>query len=119
MDGKRVHGALKLVRQCPVYHAMPFDPALSPESLRHDIEPEMTFTARAMSGMAFMQMQFVFDMQAFRRESRDELRRDNILHPHDRFLIHRKLSPQSTNVNNRNACFCGLSSLEAAIDATA
>ena len=82
MNGERVHAALKLVYQRRVDHAMAFEPALPAEGLRHNIEPVMGLAARPVSGMALVQMGFILDMHAFRRESREQLCRDDILHAH-------------------------------------
>jgi hypothetical protein len=42
----------------------------------------MGLAARPVSGMALVQMGFILDMHAFRRESREQLCRDDILHAH-------------------------------------
>jgi len=42
----------------------------------------MGFAARPMPGMAFMQMGFILDMQAFGRKSGKQFRGDDILHTH-------------------------------------
>jgi hypothetical protein len=42
----------------------------------------MSLAARPMTGMAFMQMRFVLDAHAFRREGRAQFRGDDILHSH-------------------------------------
>src|SRR6201999_2331923 len=86
MDGKRVDPSFQLVRQRRIDHAMPLQPALSSEGVRYDIKSEVALAAGAVPGMAFMQMGFVLDMHAFRRESRDQLCRNNILHSHRRAL---------------------------------
>ena len=83
MDGQRMHAARKLVRQRRVDHAMALDPALPAERFRHNIKPEVGFSAGVVSGMPFMQMRFVFDAKAFWRESRCQFRRNNVLHSHD------------------------------------
>jgi hypothetical protein len=119
VNSESVNAILEFVCESSIDHAMAFDPALPLERPCHDIESEMRFPAGAVACMAFMQMRFVLDMQAFRCESRDELGRNDVLHSHDRFLPVGKLSPQIVKVNNRNGRFCGLSSLEAAIDVTA
>jgi feruloyl-CoA hydratase/lyase len=82
VDGERMHAALQLARKCGVDHAVALEPALSAEGLRHDIEPEMGLAARAVSGMAFMQMGFVLDMQARGRKHREQFCRDDVLHSH-------------------------------------
>ena len=83
MDRQRVHGAGEFRRQCRVNHAMTFDPALPFEGRRHDIDPEMRFAARMVTRMAFMQMRFVRDVEAFRRESFTQLVYDSVPCAHD------------------------------------
>jgi hypothetical protein len=46
----------------------------------------MGFAARPVSGVAGMVMGFILDVQAFRREGRHQLCRDDILHGHDTAL---------------------------------
>jgi hypothetical protein len=82
MDGKRMDAALELVGECRIDHAVTFKPALSAERPRHNIKTEMRLTARPMPGMSLVQMGFVFDMQALRRESRNKLGRYDVLHTH-------------------------------------
>jgi hypothetical protein len=82
MDGKRMDAALELVGECRIDHAVAFKPALSAERPRHNIKTEMRLTARPMPGMSLVQMGFVFDMQALRRESRNKLGRYDVLHSH-------------------------------------
>ena len=77
-----MHAAFKLTRQRRIYHAMAFEAALPVEGLRHDIESEMGFAARPVSGMALVVMGFIFDTQALRRESRRQFCRDDIVHGH-------------------------------------
>ena len=73
---------LEFTRQRRVDHAVAFEPALSPERLRYDIEAKMRLAARPMPGVPRMQMGFVFNVQALGRESHNELGRDNVLHSH-------------------------------------
>jgi hypothetical protein len=82
VNSERVHAAGKLAGKRRVDHAMAFEPALSAEGFRHDIESEMALAALPMSGMAFVQVGFILDMQAFGREGRDQLCRDDVLHRH-------------------------------------
>ena len=70
VDRQRMHATLKLLRQRGVDHAVTLQTALSAEGCRHNIESEMGFAARAVSGVAFVQMRFVLDMQALGCESR-------------------------------------------------
>jgi hypothetical protein len=78
MDSECVHAAGELAGERRVDHAMPFQPALSAESFRHDIESEVRLAAGPVSGVAFMAMGFIFDMQALGRESIAQLFRDEI-----------------------------------------
>jgi hypothetical protein len=88
MDGERMNAALELVRQRRVDHAMAFEPALPLERTRHNIKTEMAFAARPVSGVALVQMGFILDMHAFRRESRHQSGSDDILHSHFAALSH-------------------------------
>ena len=82
MYRKRMDAALQLVRQRRVDHAVAFEPGLSPERPRYNIEAEMRLAARAMSGVALVQMRFVFDVQALGGESRNQLSRYDVSHSH-------------------------------------
>ena len=86
MNRQGMHAALKLTHQRRVNHAVALDPALSAEGFRHDIESEMGFAARPVSGMALVVMGFILDAQALRRERRSQLCRNNIVHSHDVWL---------------------------------
>src|SRR5437763_1320235 len=57
---------------------MTLDPALPPEGLRHDINPEMRLSTGAVPGVAFMLVGFINDAQALRRESLRQLLRDDV-----------------------------------------
>ena len=82
MDRQRMDAALELVRQCRVDHAVALEPGLSPERLRYNIKTKVRFTARAMPGMALVQMGFILDVQALRGKSRNQLGRYDVLHSH-------------------------------------
>jgi hypothetical protein len=82
MNGKGMNTTPKLVGECRVDHAVAFKPGLTVERLRYNIEAEVRLAARPMPGMPLVQMGFVFDVQALRRESRDKLSRYNVLHSH-------------------------------------
>ena len=86
MNGERMHAALEFVGECRIYHAVAFQPALPAEGLRHDIESEMGFAARPVSGMALVVMGFILDTQALRRKRCGQLCRNNIVHSHDVWL---------------------------------
>src|SRR5262249_23276464 len=79
MDRERVDAALELVRQRRVDHAVSFEPGLSPERLRYNIEAEVRLAARAMSGMSLLRMGFVFAVHALGGEGRNELGRQEVL----------------------------------------
>ena len=78
LDRQRVHRAGQFRRQRGINHAVALDPALPFEDLRYDIHPVMRLAARPVAGMAFMQMRFVRDVEAFRRESFAQLVGDNV-----------------------------------------
>jgi len=58
--------------------AVALDAALSPEGLRHDIDPVMSLPARPVPGMAFVLVRFVHHLEALRRESLGQLLCDEI-----------------------------------------
>ncbi len=82
MNGKRMDATPELAGERRVNHAVAFQPGLSSERLRHNIKAEMRFAARSMPGMALMQMGFVLDVQALRRESRNEFGCYDVVHSH-------------------------------------
>jgi hypothetical protein len=84
MDGKGMNAALEFVGECRVDHAVAFKPGLSAERLRYNIKAEVRLAARPMPGMSLVQMGFVFDVQALRRESRNKLGRYDVLYSHFR-----------------------------------
>ena len=59
-------------------HAMSLKPALPPERLRYDINPEMCFSPRPMPGMAFMLVRFIHNADAVRGESYGQLSCDDL-----------------------------------------
>ena len=82
MNSKRMNAAPELAGECRVDHAVALKPGLSAERPRYNIKAEVRLAARPMPGMSLMQMGFVFDVQALRRESRNKLSRYNVLHSH-------------------------------------
>jgi hypothetical protein len=58
------------------------DPALFFEGLRHNIDPEVGFSAGPMARMTFMQVGLVDHPQALRRERRGQLFRDDLTNAH-------------------------------------
>ena len=82
VDGERMHAAREFARKCLVNHAMAFDPGLTFERLRHDIDAEMSLPARPVPGMAFVLVRFIQHLEALRRESLGQLLCDEIGGPH-------------------------------------
>ena len=78
MDSKRVHGSRKFAGKRRINHAVTFDPALSLESRRYNINTEMRFAACPVADMAFVQVRFVHDFEAFRKESFAQLVHDSV-----------------------------------------
>ena len=73
MNGESVHATCQFARECRVDHAVTFDPALSAEGFRHDIKAEVGLAAGPVSGVAFVLVGFVLDVQALGRESAAQL----------------------------------------------
>src|SRR5690242_16746587 len=73
----------KLSRERRIYHAMAFDPALSAEGIRHDIDSVVSLAARAVAGLAFVEVRFVLRAQALGGESLAQLFGEHILRAHD------------------------------------
>jgi hypothetical protein len=80
--GKRMDTGFELVGESLINHAMASDPALPPERISHDINPEMRFSAWPMSGVAFMLMGFIEHLQSQRSEGLRQLPRNGFLHTH-------------------------------------
>ena len=78
MDGERVDAAFELADKCFVDHAVALEPALPAERLRHDIYPEVSLPALAMSGMPNVLVGFVHHVEARGSESLGQLLRDEI-----------------------------------------
>jgi hypothetical protein len=78
MDGESVHAAGKLGRKRLIDHAVALDAGLSLESVRHDIDSEVSLPARPVSGMALMLVRFINHFEALRRESLGQLFCDEI-----------------------------------------
>ena len=68
MDRQCMHAAGKLTGKCLIDHAVPFDPALSPERLRHDMNPEMGLPAWTMAGVPLVSVRLIDHVQALRRK---------------------------------------------------
>jgi hypothetical protein len=58
------------------------EPALPPERVRHDIDPEMSFTARLMAAMALVLVGLVDHLEALWHESLSQLFCDEIASAH-------------------------------------
>jgi hypothetical protein len=84
MNGKCVHRAGQFRRERGINHAMTVDPALPFKRGRHDMYPEMSLAAWPMAGMAFMQVRFVDDFEAFRQESFAQFVYDSVPCAHGR-----------------------------------
>lgn len=83
VNGKSVHAPGEFRREQRVDHAVAVDPALPFESLRHDINPEVSFVAGLVAGMTFVQMRLVEDVKAFGMKSRVQFLRDDVSGCHD------------------------------------
>jgi len=64
-----MHAAGELGRQRLIDHAVTLDAGLSPEGIRHDINPVVSLPAGPVPGMAFMPVRFINYFEALRRES--------------------------------------------------
>jgi hypothetical protein len=84
MNGERMDAAFELVGERRVDHAVAFKPGFSTERLRYNIEAKVRLAARPVAGMPLVQMGFVLDVQALRREGRSQLGRYDVLHSHFR-----------------------------------
>jgi hypothetical protein len=78
MDGERMHATGELGYQRLIDHAVTFDAGLSPERVRHDIDPVVSLPARPVPGMALMLVRFINHFEALRRESLGQLFCDEI-----------------------------------------
>ena len=82
MDRERMHAAREFTRKCLIDHAVTFDPALTAERLRHDMNPEMGLAARPGSGVALVLVRFIHNIEALRRERGGKLFGDLCLNQH-------------------------------------
>ena len=78
VNRERVDAACELSDKRLVNHAVALEPALPAEHLRHDIYPEMSLPALAMSGMPGVLVGFVHHLKARGSESLGQLLRDEI-----------------------------------------
>ena len=82
MDSECVDAAFELTDKCCVDHAVALEPALPAEHLRHDIYPEMSLPALAMSSMPSVLVGFVHHVEARGSESVGQLLHDEIARCH-------------------------------------
>ena len=82
MDSERMDTACELGRKQLINHPVAFEPGLSFERLRHDIDAVVSLPARSVPGMAFMMLGFIQHFKAERRESLGQLLCDEIGGPH-------------------------------------
>jgi len=77
-----MNAAREFGRKRLIYHAVTFQPGLSFEDVRHDINTKVSLSARPVPGMALMLVRFVQNLEALRRESLGQLLCDEIGGPH-------------------------------------
>lgn len=73
-----MYAAPELGRKRSIDHPVTFDAGLSPERIRHDIDPVVGLPARLVSGVAFMLVRFINYFEALRCESLGQLFCDEI-----------------------------------------
>lgn len=73
-----MNAAREFGRKRLIYHAVTFQPGLSFEDVRHNINAEVSLSARPVPGMALMLVRFVQNLEALRRESLGQLLCDEI-----------------------------------------
>jgi len=73
-----MNAAREFGRKRLIYHAVTFQPGLSFEDVRHNINAEVSLSARPVPGMALMLVRFVQNLEALRRESLGQLLCDQI-----------------------------------------
>ena len=78
VDRERVDAACELTDKCFVDHTVALEPALSAERFRHNIHPEMSLPALAISGMPDVLLGFVHHVEARGSESLGQLLGDEI-----------------------------------------
>src|SRR5215813_794936 len=87
-----MHACPEFARKRLVYHAVPFEPGLSAKGSRHNMNPEVGFPTRSMSGMASVQVGFIHDVEAHRFKRHGKLLGDQIAGAHGYRLIGRHAS---------------------------
>ena len=78
VDCERVDAACDLTGKCFVDHSVALEPALSAKRFRHNIHPEMSLPALAISGMPDVLLGFVDHVETRGSESLGQLLRDEI-----------------------------------------
>ena len=73
MDRQRMDAGLQFGSKRRIDHAVARESALSAEGFRHDIKAEVGLAAGPVSGVAFVPVGFVLDVQALGRESAAQL----------------------------------------------
>lgn len=87
MDGERVHRAGKLLGKGLVHHPVPLHTALTRESVRYNVDPEMGLPFRSMPGMAGVEMRLVDDPQTLGREALRQFLFNPISNRHDAIFL--------------------------------
>lgn len=82
MDSERMDTACELGRKQLINHPVAFEPGLSFERFRHDIDAVVSLPARPVPGMAFMLVGFIQHFEALRCESLGQLLCEEIGGPH-------------------------------------
>lgn len=77
-----MYAARKFLRESGIYRAMTINPGLAAERVRYNIHAVMRLAAWSVPGMACMQVGFIFDAQAFGRESFSQFLYDDIFGLH-------------------------------------
>jgi hypothetical protein len=78
VNGKGMNAAREFGCKRFIYHAVPLQPGLSFEQVRHNINAEVSLSARPVPGMALMLVRFIQNLKALRRESLGQLLCDQI-----------------------------------------
>ena len=82
MYGERMDTGFEFVDEDLVDHAMASNPALPPERVSYNIDPEMRFSTRPMSGVALMLTGFVNYLQSQRSEGFSQFPGNGFLDTH-------------------------------------
>ena len=82
MDRECMNAAREFGCEQLIYHAVAFQPGLSFEGIRHNINAEMCLSARPVPGMALMPRGIVDHLKARRRKGVGQFLLNGVLHPH-------------------------------------